>query len=65
MTRLSVLERLRETYKVGTWKDLERQFQALSYFLLEEDREKIRKAIEKKKLVNKALTVLGGEVVDR
>lgn len=69
MNRLSVLERLRETYKTGTTLDLERQFKALSYFLIDIDKEKIREAIRLKKLrdetVNKAINILGGVVLDK
>lgn len=69
MNRLSVLERLRETYKTGTALDLERQFNALSYFLIDIDKEKIREAIRVKKLrdetVRKAINILGGVVLDK
>lgn len=69
MNRLSVLERLRETYRTGTADDLQRQFNALNYFLLPVDKEKVLEALRLKRLrdetVKKAIMILGGELLDK
>lgn len=73
MDRLTVLERMRESWRNGDVKSLKRQLAIGSWWLTDEDKLKIERAIhdlENKDhknlppMVKEALRILGGRIID-